>query len=250
MISCFSKKGKEPAKALEEEHPNVEGPVLTDEDQAFLHRIATEGTPPPLPERPRPLPSRPQDFAMTGETETNNAQIVLFDGAQNIPLPSAPETPAEEIATAIESERPQTPETSKGKEKHKENKRPFKWSFLRKDSRDSKRKAKNDTATNLDAVAATLKTSNTQSNEDHAVPDAEAKKEEEEMTAIMDELNLAAVNNKVFSISDESKDLLHKYSHILSSPIKKEGTQLTMYSQIHTRPQRPHERRPHRLRRP
>ncbi|KAL8871249.1 MAG: hypothetical protein Q9174_002879 [Haloplaca sp. 1 TL-2023] len=220
-MSYFSKKGKEPTKSLEEDHPSVEAPVLTEEDEAFLHRIATEGTPPPLPERPPPLPSRPQDLPVAGEPETNNAQIVLFDGAQNIPLPSAPETPADEIATAIENERPQTPETVKGKEKQKD-KRPFKWSFLRRDSRDSKRKAKNDTATDLEAVAATLKSPNAQPNEDQIVSDPEAKKEEEEMTAIMDELNLAAVNNKVFSISDESKDLLHKYFNTSSSPIKKE----------------------------
>lgn len=212
MSYFTSKKGKGPAETLEEKPSDVEEPVLTEEDEAFLHRIATEGTPPPLPERPPPLPARPQDLPVAGEAETNNAQIVLFDGAQNIPLPSAPETPTEEVATAIGSETPE-----KSKRKHKESKKPFKWSFMRRDSRDSKRKAKTATATDLKDAPEALKSPDAQPdaqpNEGHDVSETEAKKEEEEMTAIMDELSLAAVNNRVFSISKESKDLLHKYVH-------------------------------------
>ncbi|KAL9596143.1 MAG: hypothetical protein Q9219_006004 [cf. Caloplaca sp. 3 TL-2023] len=211
MKSYFSsKKGKEPVKTPEEKPEDVAGPILTDEDEAFLHRIATEGTPPPLPERPPPLPSRPQDLPVVGEPEGNEGQLVLLQDAQDVPLPSAPDTPAEEVATAIESE---TPEKSRGK--HKESKRPFRWSFMRRDSRDSKRKAQEATATDLMGVAEALKSPEAQPNEDHVVSDPEAKKEEEEMTAIMDELNLAAVNNRVFSISKESKDLLHKFTLVL-----------------------------------
>lgn len=212
MRSYFSsKKGKEAAVKSPEEKPeekpeDVEAPVLTDEDEAFLHRIATEGTPPPLPDRPPPLPSRPQDLPVVGETEGNEGQLILLSDAQNVPLPSAPETPAEETATAIEGET-----SDKTKEKPKEHKKPFKWSFLRRDSRDGKRKAQTAAATDLMGVAEALKPSDAQPNEDHVVSDPEAKKEEEEMTAIMDELNLAAVNNRVFSISNESKDLLQKY---------------------------------------
>ena len=57
----------------------VETPVLNEEDEAFLARIETEGTPPELPERPAPpLPSRPQeDLPYVGETEGNNA-LVMF----------------------------------------------------------------------------------------------------------------------------------------------------------------------------
>ncbi|KAL8717796.1 MAG: hypothetical protein Q9225_004993 [Loekoesia sp. 1 TL-2023] len=211
MRSYFNfKKGKEPAKTPEEEPEDVEGPVLTDEDEAFLHRIATEGTPPPLPERPPPLPARPQDLPVVGEPEGNQGQLVLLKDAQEVPLPSAPDTPAEEVATAIEGE---SAEKSKGK--HKEHKKPFRWSFMRRDSRDSKHKAQTATATDLMGVAEGLKPPDAQPNEDHAVSDPEVKKEEEEMTAIMEELSLAAVNNRVFSISKESKDLLHKFTLVL-----------------------------------
>ncbi|KAI4253752.1 MAG: hypothetical protein LQ352_003499 [Teloschistes flavicans] len=217
-MSYFSSKtsrSNSPAREKKPESIEIEEPVLNDEVEAFLHRIATEGTPPPLPERPPPLPARPQDLPVVGEPETNDAQLILLKDAREIPLPSAPETPVEEIARAIEGE---APSDSKSKGKPKENKRPFKWSFMRRDSRDSKRKAQTATADDLTGVAAALKPSDAvaQPNEVHAdIPDAEAKKEEEEMTAIMDQLNLAAVNNRVFSLSAESRDLLHKFTLVL-----------------------------------
>ncbi|KAL9599563.1 MAG: hypothetical protein Q9179_003505, partial [Wetmoreana sp. 5 TL-2023] len=213
MVSYFtSKRAKSPAlKPSSTSAPlssarDIEEPVLTEEDQAFLHRIATEGTPPPLPERPPPLPTRPQDLPVAGEAENNDMQLVL---AQGVPLPSAPETPTEEVATAIESEA-QTESKNKGKHKGGSSKKPFRWSFMKRDSRDSKRKAQTATATDLQDVAEALKAADAEPNEEHVVSDPEAKKEEEEMTAIMDDLNLAAVNNRVFSLSKESKDLLHK----------------------------------------
>lgn len=204
------KRHEEPELALEPEQAEIEEPVLNDEDEAFLHRIATEGTPPPLPERPPSLPPRLHDLPVAGESQGNNAQIALMDGAQNIPLPSAPETPASEPPEAIEHEEKSEGEEKAAKGKHKEGKKPFRWSFLRRDSRDSKRKAQAATATDLMGVAEGLKSPDAQPNEDHIVSDPEAKQEEEEMTAIMEQLNLAAVNNRVFSISQESRDLLHK----------------------------------------
>ena len=189
------------AKHHQDHAEKSEAPVLTDEDEAFLQRITSEGTPPPLP-------ARPQDLQVAGETEGNNAQIALYDGAQNIALPDVPDTPDGIRATSIENEEIE----GKGKEKEsvKEGKRPYKWSFLRRDSRDSKRKAKEVTATDLQGIAEGLKAPDAQPNEDGNVDDHEARKEEEEMTVVLDQLNLAAVNNRVFSISKESQELLRK----------------------------------------
>lgn len=184
----------------------VETPVLNEEDEAFLARIETEGTPPELPERPAPpLPSRPQDLPQVGETEGNNAQIALLDGSQNIPIPDVPDTP-EGVTTAEPDEI--DPGNAKGKQK--EGKK-SKWSFLRRDSRDVKRKNNEATATDLMSAAESLKSADAQPNEDHTVSDPEAKKEEEEMTSVLEQLNLAAVNNRVFSVSKESQELLRKY---------------------------------------
>lgn len=186
-----------------QDHADGSAPVLNDEDEAFLHRIASEGTPPPLPERP-------QDLFVAGESTGNSAQIALMDGAQNIPLPDIPDTP-DGIIAAAEAE-----EDGKGKEKEtvKHTKKPFKWSFLRRDSRDGKRKDKEVTATDLRSAAEGIKPPDAEVNEDGNVSDHEANKEEEEMTAVLDQLNLAAVNNRVFSISKESQDLLQKYVRI------------------------------------
>ena len=198
-------KSKSPARPTQE----VENPVLNEEDEAFLARIASEGTPPELPERPAPpLPARPQDLPEVGEIVGNNAQIALMDGSQNIPIPDVPDTPNEELKIAEPDFVDQ--EKGKGKENHKEGKK-SKWSFLRRDSRDTKRKNKEATAVDLMSAAESLKGPDAQPNEDGAVSDSEAKKEEEEMTAVLEEMNLAAVNNRVFSVSKESQELLHKY---------------------------------------
>ncbi len=196
------------AKKHVDQAEKPEEPVLSDEDEAFLHRIAEEGTPPELPERPEqppPLPARPQDLPVAGEAVGNNAQIALLNGAQNIPLPEAPDTP-EGTLTAIGSEH--LSREKKEMESTKKGKRPFKWSWHRRDSRDRNRKT---AATDLMSAADGLKSPDTQPNEEGQVTDHEAAKEEEEMTTVLEQLNLAAVNNRVFSISKESQELLRKY---------------------------------------
>ena len=208
MMEYFSSKrarSKSPAPPTQ-----IESPVLTEEDEAFLARM--EETPPELPERPAPpLPTRPQDLPHVGETEGNNAQVALMDGSQNIPLPDVPDTPDDVLTTAEPDEMGQG--NPKGKEK--EGKK-SKWSFLRRDSRDVKRKNKEATATDLMSAAEGLKSADAQPNEDHTVSDPEAKKEEEEMASVLEQLNLAAVNNRVFSVSKESQELLRKYVPLLA----------------------------------
>lgn len=48
---------------------------------------------------------------------------------------------------------------------------------------------------------------------------AEAKAEEEDLTKILDQLNLAAVNNRVFSFSKESEELMDKFKLVLKDLI-------------------------------
>lgn len=189
----------EPEKVVEPE--KAEEPVLTAEDEAFLHRIANEGTPPPLPERPfKHLP-------LAGETAGNESQVALFDGPQNIPLPDVPDTPEQELDRLLGDEKDAK---GKGKAKTKTSKPLFTWSFHRRDSRDSKLKDKETAATDLMSVAEGLKA---HPHEGAPETDSELKKEEEELTAVLDQLNLAAVNNRAFSISKESQELLRKYEN-------------------------------------
>ena len=211
MMEYFSSKrarSKSPAAPTQ-----VETPLLNEEDEAFLARIETEGTPPELPERPAPpLPVRPQDLPHVGETEGNNAQIALMDGSQNVPLPDIPDTPDDVLTTAEPDEADQG--NAKGNQKEGKKSR---WSFLRRDSRDVKRKNKEATATDLMSAAEGLKLADAQPNEDHIVSDPEVKREEEEMTSVLEQLNLAAVNNRVFSVSKESQELLRKYVPLVTS---------------------------------
>ena len=191
MMSYFN---LQKAKKNVDEAEKSEAPVLDEEDEAYLQKITSEDTPPPLPARPQHLP-------VAGETKGNDAQIALMDGAQNIPIPDVPDTP-DDVMPAIEGD---YAGEVKGIDKH--TKRLYKWSFLRRDSRDRARQA---TATDLHSVAAGLKAADAQPNEDGNVVPEEARKEEDEMTTVLEQLNLAAINNRVFSISKESQDLLKK----------------------------------------
>jgi hypothetical protein len=179
-----------------------EAPVLSEEDEQFLNHITSDDKAPPLPARPGVL-----DLPVAGETKGNDAQIALMNGAQNIPLPDTPNDVTEEppmlegSAKALEDSATLT----------KHGKKKSTWSWLRRDSRDANRKA---TATGLMDVAEGLKHADAKPNEDGVVEDLDAKKEEEDMTIVLERLNLAAVNNRVFSISDETQVLLQQFNQI------------------------------------
>jgi hypothetical protein len=181
----------------------AETPVLSEEDEQFLNQITSDAKAPPLPARPRVL-----DLPVAGETKGNDAQIALMNGAQNIPLPDTPDEVTEEppmlegSATAIEDS---TTSANDGKKKKST------WSWLRRDSRRANREA---TAAGLMDVAEGLKSADAKPNEDGLVEDPQAKKEEEDMTIVLERLNLAAVNNRAFSISDETQVLLQQFNQI------------------------------------
>lgn len=220
------------AKAHISTAPRSESPVLSDEDEQFLKRITSDNeTAPPLPKRPDV-----QDLPVTGETKGNNAQIALMDGAQYITLPESPReeeepeklganvlaTPLEQLPSVPE-QRPKlaaekASEATAEKTKDK-SKRPT-WSWLRRDSRGSKKKkAKDATAAGLMDAAEGLKADQSEVKDEETL-DQEAKKEEEDMTVMLERLNLAAVNNRVFSISDETQELLQKFNVVFKDLVK------------------------------
>ena len=202
MLDYFSSKK---AKKHPEKATKTEEPVLNDDDEAFLQRITSqvEGTPPPLPERP-------QDLHEAGDSQGNDMQLVISEAARDIPIPDVPDTP-EGIMPGVSSEQ-SVQDKGKGKEKAKDNKKD-RWSFLRRSSKDNKRKAAGD---DLHSATEDLKTQDKSVATDGTVPPKEAKKDEEEMAAVLEKLNLAAVNNRVFSISKESQDLIRKYDNLSS----------------------------------
>ncbi|OAP63391.1 hypothetical protein AYL99_02618 [Fonsecaea erecta] len=166
-------------------------PVLSEEDEEFLDRIVSQENPPPLPVRPGAL------------AVGKDAQIALMDGAQNIPLP--PETPNElsEEPSIIQGD-------TKGPTEDAPSRSRATWSWLRRDSRDAKRQKNEATAAGLEDIAASLRKRELEDSEE----EKQAKQEEEDMTIVLERLNLAAVNNRVFSISDETQELLQKFNLI------------------------------------
>ena len=166
-----------------------EAPVLSDEDEKFLDHITSEENPPPLPARTSSLLEEPKD-----------AQIAIMDGAENIALPETPSEVTEEPILTPEGDNPGA-ETSQSKPKST-------WNWLRRDSRDAKAEGREATATGLGDIAQKLKKSELEDSDE----DKEVKREEEDMTIVLERLNLAAINNRVFSISEETQELLQKFN--------------------------------------
>lgn len=164
-----------------------EKPVLTEEDEKFLNQITKQENPVPIPVI----------------NHGGDAQLALLDGAQTIPLP--PETPSEVLEEGQALERTQVQEPNAKKKST--------WSWMRRDSRDTKRQS---TAEGLHDIAEGLK-ANTDVEETEE--DAEVKREEEDMKMVLENLNLAAVDNRVFSISAETQDLLRQFNQVLKDLI-------------------------------
>ena len=191
------------AKKHQDKVPAAETPVLDDEDEAFLKRITTqvEGTPPALPERPL------DGLSVAGDPTGNDMQLILADEAREVPLPDAPETP-EGVKPDAERSRDVAEDgkaKGKGKEKERSKSRDAnknRWSFLQKGKEALRRKSSH---------GAEKHKADDGKAEDSDVPKTEAQKEEEEMAQVLDQLNLAAIDNQAFSLSKESQELLKKY---------------------------------------
>ncbi|KAH9871816.1 hypothetical protein J1614_006073, partial [Plenodomus biglobosus] len=181
-------------------------PVLDAEDQKFLERLAAiadepEGTAPPLPTRPA-QPTEAVDSSGQ-KLSGRDAQEALMDGADKVALPmSPPETAADDDV--------------KGKSKGKGVMSYF-TKFTKKDDKawtkmgtDKKKpvitaKDKSQFADDLQAAAEASRNASL----------TEKQKEDKELTEVLDQLNLSAVNNRVFSFSKESEELLNKFTQVL-----------------------------------
>ncbi len=148
-------------------------PVVDEDTEAFLRRILEEpeGTPPPLPDRP-------QDLAVAGEDQNLDTQLVIFDDTADAAQPDPAERQPSPTADA-------SPGPSRSKS--------TRWSFLRRGSKTKRRKSTEEPT-----------------KDEKTTPD-EPRSEEDEMANMLEQLNLAAINNRAFSLSKESQDLLQKY---------------------------------------
>ncbi|KKZ66947.1 hypothetical protein EMCG_07375 [[Emmonsia] crescens] len=173
-------------------------PILTSDDEAFLQRVTSH----------------------PGEAG-RDPQIALLDGAQDISLPQSPlednTARGSPGANDVGVQRSLST-TSKGKQKEEKTgspkvkkKGPWGWIVHGMDKRN-----KENTAAGLSNIAENLKPSRTKTGE--FSPD-EIKREEDDLSVVLERLNLSAINNRVFSISDETQDILKKFNVILKDLI-------------------------------
>ncbi|PGG96013.1 hypothetical protein GX51_08024 [Blastomyces parvus] len=164
-------------------------PVLNSDDEAFLQRVTSQA-----------------------EGVGKDPQIALMDGAQQVPLPQSPLEDSTTKAGSLEAGegglQRSLSTASKGKGKKKS---PWGWIAQGMDKR-----KKEHTAAGLSHIAENIKPSPTKT--DELSPD-EVKREQDDLTQILERLNLSAANNRVFSISDETQVILKKFNFILKDLI-------------------------------
>ncbi|TID25250.1 hypothetical protein E6O75_ATG04455 [Venturia nashicola] len=208
-----SLKGKVEQKVEQKRrNPSDAQPVLNDEDEKFLERITSEEAPPPLPERPVVILDN-------GGKVGKCAQTALMAGANEIPLPTSPTLEGELNEGKIDESKDASADGKKKKDY---------WSYVPNIRFGKVRnfkapiacltgnqgKGKEAAAAQLQAAADAVKSGEkTTIEEDIAA--AEAKKEQEDMASILDQLNLSAVNNRAFSFSKESQKLMEEFTQIL-----------------------------------
>ncbi|KAH8745985.1 hypothetical protein BGZ57DRAFT_918052 [Hyaloscypha finlandica] len=184
MMEYFTYKKVKKHQTEKKAKDGEQTPVISKEDENFLTRvISAEGTPPPLPERPSFGPE-------TGDSTNNQAQMVVHDG-------NGATEPARNDTTKLAVEKQETKQKDKGKGKENEkhnDKKASRFSFL---ARSLTKKKKEDL--NPKPVV---------------IPD-ETTKEEDDIIRVLNDLNLAAVNNHAFSMSKESQELVQKFTVIL-----------------------------------
>ncbi|EEP82413.1 predicted protein [Uncinocarpus reesii 1704] len=155
-------------------------PILTEEDEAFLSCVANS------PEKTRVDPG-------------GDAQIALMDGAQNIPLPMSPREEEQDLDQmfAVEGRKSRTVEEEREEDGEgkvvEEPRKGERWSWILGNGKGEKDKAKK---------------------EPPPMIDQEVQKEEEDISEVLEKLNLAAINNRVFSIGDETQELLEKFKFV------------------------------------
>ncbi|GKZ20349.1 hypothetical protein AbraIFM66951_007394 [Aspergillus brasiliensis] len=186
--------------------PQPHEPVLTTEDEEFLREITSD-------------PANQGPVSPTAENDTPLSPVSpiptdAFDTTQSPVSPAEEfgrELGEEERKTREKTERSQSVSQGSKAEGSTQKKRP--WSWIRRKSTVNKKVAMTPGSEGAsEAPPAPSASSDAQPAE--VKEDEEAKQEAEDMTEILERLNLAAENNRVFSISDETRELLRKFTLI------------------------------------
>ncbi|KAL3466261.1 hypothetical protein BJX64DRAFT_25206 [Aspergillus heterothallicus] len=212
VTSLFKGKQPQPATTSQTRRKSHD-PVLTAEDEAFLQNVTSES-------EVEAVGSGPGAGAGLGSGSGLNAGEQSAASA----APQGPVSPVEEFGRELgEQERKKSvveagtataadvkgESATKGKRGSSPEKKKRPWSFIWKKG-DKK---------SPEAESAPPPSSSSPPKDTVTPDDKETKQENEDMTEILDRLNLAADNNKVFSISDETQELLRKFKLIFKDLI-------------------------------
>ncbi|KAB8279723.1 hypothetical protein BDV30DRAFT_5563 [Aspergillus minisclerotigenes] len=185
-------------------------PVLTSEDEAFLRNIVSE-----------PTNAAPSSSAGAVDDSRSPVSPIAADAPDTLVSPVSPleefRELGEEARKAREKEEqklgpdPQRQSSKDGSSSQAEEKKKKTWSsWLRRKT--TVKKNKQPVKTEVSGDAQTNPPANSKDEND-------ARQETEDMTEILEKLNLAADNNRVFSVSDEMQELLRKFKLIFKDLI-------------------------------
>lgn len=184
---------------------NPGSPVLKEDDEAFLAKITAESAAPSSSEKPTIILDNGQKI------RGKDAQVALMAGADKIPLPASPPLDSADKGDGKKqqfanywtyvSSLPQrsnwTGEWS-----------PYIPSLPR--GRSNKAKAGDDLA----SAAKALKQGDTPE-----LQDDEVKQEQEDLSQVLDQLNLSATSTRTFSLSKESGKLVEEFTQVLKDVV-------------------------------
>ncbi|KAJ5950295.1 uncharacterized protein N7479_008708 [Penicillium vulpinum] len=179
-------------------------PVLTPEDEAYLREVTAQS-------ESAPIPTEQNEQIPTGSTAGVSLQPAVSEQAENIPLPTSPgEELGKELGEEGRQERNGSQPTLTRTETPKPSQKKKRWSamFWKKNTEKDKDA--------LDANKSQIETATPPTTSDTSTDgkDVDKDKDAADMTDILERLNLAADNNRVFSISEETQELLRKFKLI------------------------------------
>jgi hypothetical protein len=201
-VSIMSQSDKESRSSLEQVPVS---PVLDRDDEAWLQSILDDDRPPP------PLPPR----VKTPHIELSDSDSVY----ENKRSTEAVKSGGEEDLKNKDKEDP------KDKKKREKQEKKEKKEKEKKDKKEKEKKDKEDKGKDKEhdeqhhnrlslLFSRNKKHEDTLKPEDAAITPQEAEREKEELGSVLDRMNLKAKNNKIISMSDDSSDLLQRFTQV------------------------------------
>ncbi|KAK2761206.1 hypothetical protein FQN54_001727 [Arachnomyces sp. PD_36] len=197
----------EPAPASASASPSTT-PVLTKEDEAFLHRVT----------------SHPKDEDEEGESggaagKGKDAQVALMDGAQDIPLPMSPPENEDENGEGsrglgVDEKDKDKDGKLKGEKKKEKGKGKNRWSIFGVGKRKSVHEVE------VGESSTDKSTADVKAKKAEGIDDKEVEEEKDDLTEVLEGLNLSAVNNRAFSVSEETQELLRKFKVVFTDLVR------------------------------